>query len=239
MKNYCVGFLLFTVSAVFAQNIEGIGDFKIGMSSNEFLEIPVIKDKNIRDKSKSYESPKSGEVLRINANTRFDEYMSGGIKDSGANLSRIHSSDIEKYEFIMALGISDIINKDEYKLSATFYEGVLVSIRVGNGNSEFKKILIQKYGNPIIEDKSKIETCQNGFGAKTDHINGSINSYWGRGEAVEANFTTGNFSCGKYPYSSYEVYNPTKKSKVDAIQLEGFKRLRQEELKNKAGASKI
>lgn len=210
------------------------------MGVNEFLELPTVKGKSIREKTKTYESPKSFEVLKITSSTKFDEYLlEGRIKDPAAKHNRIYSSDIEKYEFVVSLGIKDVTGKDEYKMNATFYKGGLIFIGTRSANREFERILTEKYGKPVIDDKSKIEICQNGYGAKSEHINGSIDHYWGRGKAVEAKYYIGNFSCGKYPYSGYQVYSPKENLQVDSIQAEGIRRLELEETKNNVGASKL
>jgi hypothetical protein len=179
-------------------------------------------------------------LLKITSDTKFDEYLAGGrIKDSSVGFSKIYSPDIEKYEFITSLGIKDFRGKDEYKISTTFFKGRLIFVGTSDGNRDFEKILTEKYGKPFVEDKSKIEICQNGYGAKSEHINGSINHYWGRGNAVEAKYYIGNFSCGKYPYSGYEVYSPREKAQVDAIQAEGRKSFESEDTKSKAASSKL
>lgn len=232
--------MFFSGSIVFAQNIEGIGDFKIGMNINEFLENHIIKGKNIREKVRTIESPNIGEVLKITSNTKFDEYIiPGRIKDASIARNKIYSSDIEKYEFLTSLGIKDIYGKDEYNISIIFFKRRLIYIGTGNGNKEFEKILTEKYGKPIIDDKSKMEICQNGYGAKTEHLNGSVNHYWGRGNLIEARYYFGNFSCGKYPYSGYEVYSLADKTQVDAIQTEGRKIFESEDTKRKAEGTKL
>jgi hypothetical protein len=47
MKKYFISFAFLAASVVSAQTIEGIGDFKIGMSVTEFLENPVINVKHM------------------------------------------------------------------------------------------------------------------------------------------------------------------------------------------------
>lgn len=240
IKKFIIFFAFFLNSLVWAQNVEGIGDFKIGMSITQFLENQSIKVKTLRDRVNTYEFPKLNEVLKVSMETKFEEYLAGGvIKDPSIGFHKVYSTDIEKYEFFYPLGVNNFMGKDEYKMEATFFKGRLIFLGTKDGNSEIKKILVEKYGAPIVEDKSKMEICQNGYGAKTEHMNGTINSFWERGKPIEAKYYFGNFSCGKYPHSGYEVYSLKEYSEVNLIQQQGRIKFESEEAMNKAGRSKL
>ena len=122
-------FLLLFIMLIFgggayAQKIEGISDFKIGISVSEFLNLSTIKNRNQREKTKLIDSVKGDEVLITTSNTVLDRSVAGGIKlpESMAINEKIYSTDIEKYEFTASLGIPDMTGKDSYKMTAIFYK---------------------------------------------------------------------------------------------------------------------
>ena len=127
-KKFLIIFAFLSSSNLYAQAIEGIGEFKIGMSIKDFMELQSIKEMTLREKAKTWESVKRNELLKTTSTTKFDEFVAGGVRDRAINFHRIHSPDIEKYELITSLGIKDFLGKDEYKISLTFFKGSLVFV---------------------------------------------------------------------------------------------------------------
>lgn len=135
-------FLLFmcTTTTSFAQEIVGVGEFKIGMTIDEFLELPVIKGKSLQDKSNRNNFPGENDLWKISVdNTEINE------------TARIYSADIVVFEFSAPMGVLNSAGKDIYDTSAKFYKGKLAFINVAVdavSSSNFEEILTAKYGKP-------------------------------------------------------------------------------------------
>lgn len=209
------------LSTVYAQTIEGIGDFRIGMSAKEFLENTSMTEKRILTNEKP-------------------SVLSFPYFDAFKNIS-IHSPDIEEYDFVTQLGIKDISGNDNYRMKATLFKGSLVSINVTNANPNFIEIVTEKYGKPKHEDSAKIEKCQNIYSAITEHRDGKQSYIWGEGAGkdVVAKYYENNFSCSSINVQNYAVYSLRGMAEVNAIIGESIIKIKSEELRNKVGKSKL
>jgi hypothetical protein len=239
MKKIIVSVLFLLTTSVYSQQILGIGDFLIGMSNDDFLSLPVIKAKSISETDKHYESPKAHQIFRQTVDTKYPPQMIGTYKMEAPLAARIFSSDVVRYKLVLPLGVPDAQGRDAYDIEVTFYKEKLSRINVWKTTGEFPKILEQKYGKPEVKDNSKMETCQNGYGAKTEHFSGSISSIWRSKENIEARYTFGNYSCGKYPYFSYQVVNTSESETLYKIQQDGEKKYKDDQIKEKSSGSKL
>lgn len=223
-----VAFILITCATAtsFAQEINGIGDFKIGMPLEEFLDLPIIKEKNMQDKTKGKYFPDERDLWKTTADSQVEKY------------NRVYSADVVKFEFKAPMGVPDFLGKDSYGVTAKFYKGKLAQVYVADAGMEFEKILTAKYGKPIKEDKTKRVICQNGYGAKSSHLDGSESTIWGKGKKITATFHYFFFDCGKGD-SSYWVEEGAIVKVMDRIDENGSKALEAEEAKAKAGASRL
>jgi hypothetical protein len=216
-------------SSVTAQPIVSIGNFKIGMTEEEFRELPDIKSKTIQDYSNySYRSTDS-DVWRNTNESRNSTYRH----------SRIYSPGYIEYTFKMATGVKDFRGKDSYGATAKFYDNQLIEIRLdlSASASQFTDILTEKYGKPTVVDGMKKEICQNGYGAKTEHNTGSLFWVWKGKGPVEAEVSITMFSCGKYSGAGYSVSDAKKISFVRKLERDAEKNAKNEEVKSKASSS--
>ncbi len=226
-----IGFLfamLFSVMAQ-AQEIQGIGDIRVGMSEAEFLELPDIKSKNIQDAAnKGHRSDR--DMRKITSESQISVWY-----------SRIFTPEYVKYEFKMATGIKDYSGKDVYDATVEFYKGELIKIMLNTSASvsNFKDILTEKYGKPTVIDTMKKEICQNSYGAKTEHNTGSIIWGWGDNGQIEASMTISSFGCGKFSASFYTISHSKKSSLVIDLERKSRQDAEKEQLKEKAGSSKL
>ena len=232
---YTTFLVLLLSSAAIAQPIVNIGELKIGMTEQEFLEISEIKSRNIQDAGhKRYNS---------NENTIWKKTRDSVVPESYARFPehwKIYTPEYIKYNFNMQTGIKDIMGKDSYDTDVEFYKNELVSIRlsVGGSFSKFEEVLKEKYGNPITKNNMTKETCQNGYGAKTEHNTGSISSIWGETSEVVARLSIFNSSCGKYPGSSYSI-GSKKSLTVFQLEMKAKQESKNIETKEKASTSKL
>lgn len=233
MKKILISLILLIATNVYSQQIIGIGDLKIGMSNEQFLSLPDIKLKRIGEKNRFAVKPNANEILRMTVDTQLEAGFFLGL--------RVYSSDIIKYEFLYALGMPNYSGKDEYRIEATFYKDKLSKIHVWDAVLSFKSILEQKYGQPVVKDDTKIEICQNSYGAKTEHTSGTKYHKWGENESVEASFDTGSSAgtCGKYPYVGYTVTNKSDVVEITKITREGMLKAIAERNREKATGSKL
>jgi hypothetical protein len=211
-KTIAIVLTICVAATSFAQEIKGIGDFKIGMSIEDFLELPFVKENNIQDK----------------ASRRFgaDEKDAGkaSIESQVKKHNRPHTADIVQYEFAAPMGIHETYTKDSYNTTAEFYNGKLAVVYVSNATSEFEVLLTAKYGQPTKENKLKRVYCQNAYGANLPSLGGTESVIWGKGKKITA--TIGNlfYDCGKvnisYTVADETVANILKKIKRDAAKIE-------------------
>jgi hypothetical protein len=217
-------------SSVVAQPIVSIGNFKIGMTEEEFRELPDIKSKTVQDFSNySYRSTDS-DVWRKTNESRNSTY--GG---------RIYSPEYVEYTFKMSTGVKDFAGKDSYGTKAIFYKNQMIEIRldISGSSTQFTDILTEKYGKSIFVDGMKKETCQNGYGAKSEHNTGSLVWTWKSTGPVEANVSLSSFSCGKLSGAGYTVSDAQKRSFVRNLERDAEKNSINEEVKSKASSSTL
>ena len=223
-----VTFILITCATAtsFAQEIKGIGDFKIGMSLEEFLDLPLIKGKNMQDKANRKYTTEESDLWKTAVDSQVEKYQ------------RIYSVDVVKFEFRAPMGIPNFMGKDSYVITTKFFKNKLAQVNVSEAGMEFKEILTTRYGKPINEDKIKFVTCQNGYGAKSSHLDGSKAIIWGKGKKITATLHSFYYDCGKGG-TSYWVEEGAIVKALDRVDENGRKALEAEESKTKASASKL
>lgn len=209
----------------FGQEITGISDFKIGMSMEEFLELPLIKEKNIQDKASQTSSTCELCVWKTSVDSPVDKYI------------RVYSADIVQFEFKAPMGVPKTFKEDSYDTKIQFYKGKLASVYVFD-TQNFYELLTAKYGRPIEEDKTKLVKCQNGYGAKSEHFAGTNSSIWGKGKKITATLREFFWGCGRGD-RSYTVEDVAIAKILHRIEESGRKALEAEDAKLKVGASKL
>jgi hypothetical protein len=230
-------FLAFISSAivfanfVVAQPIVSIGSFKIGMTEEEFRELPDIKSKSIKDFSNFSFRSTDSDVWRNTNESR----------NSTFSHHRIYSPGFVEYTFKMATGVKDFMGKDSYQVKAKFYENQLIEINldISASTSQFRDILTEKYGKPAYVDNMKKEVCQNRLGAKSEHNTGSLLWNWKEKGPVEAVVSMTSFDCGKYSGSAYNISDANKVRFVRNLERDAEKNAKNEELKSKASSSAL
>jgi hypothetical protein len=217
------------MSHTVAQPIVSIGDLKIGMTEEEFLVLPIIKSKNIQDYSKKNFNASEYDVWKKTSESRNSTYR-----------SRVYLPDNVEYEFKMATGVKDLLGKDAYDVTAKFYKGELIRIQMNLSLSlpDFKNILTEKYGNPTLDDNMKKVTCQNTYGAKSEHYDGYRSWDWGGESEVKASLFMSSISCGKFG-SMYFIGNTKKYNFVLSAEKKAEEDERNEVIKAKASSSKL
>ena len=176
MKKIFSLLILFLSSISNAQPIVGLGDFKIGMSLDEFLQVPDIVNLGVHDISTQTSSDYTDKILKRTKGKVWKQTSESAVDD----YKKIYTPGIIDFEFSMALGIKSY-SDDSYEVKLRFYENKLIQIKLPTIRLEFEDLLTSKYGKPIIENKTKKVICQNGYGAKSEHLDGSMYSKWGKG----------------------------------------------------------
>ena len=224
-------FIIFYIFLVFSFNaqsqiITGIGDYKIGMAADSFLEIPAIKNKLLEEKTTSMLVPEKINLWRTNSASNINGHQ------------RIYSADVVKYEFLTSIGIPKASGEDSYWIEVFFYKDLLASVRIIDTESTFEDILTQKYGKPQYENKTKKVVCQNGYGAQSTHLDGTIYWKWKSGRSITAEYAYSFFSCGKSG-GSYTVSNKEIMKIIDQVETKLKKEKDLKELQNKSKESKL
>lgn len=235
MGKYAVTLLMSLTFSGFSvsQPIVAIGDIKIGMSEDEFLEVPEIKAKTLKDKS-NQTSAENLEILRGKGFTKLWKTT----KDSNvASYNRIYTTQVTNFEFAMPLGISNS-QGDTYGIALNFFDGRLIEIRVDQAGVNFEKALEVKYGPAIMEDKTKSVTCQNGYGAKSEHLIGSLASIWGKDKPIEAKVYWTFFDCGERG-SAYYIRDVKKVQQANELEKSAKKEATNADIKAKASSSRL
>ena len=229
-----VAFILITCATAtsFAQEIKGMSDFTIGMSVEEFLDLPLIKEKNIQDKASRNYPYRTDErvVWKTTADSQLGKYH--------RKYDRIYSADIVKFEFKAPMGVPGHSGEDSYDVTTKFYKGKLAQVDIPNPGRDFDKILTTKYGKPIKEDKLKSVVCQNDYGVESSSIVGSTSTIWGKGKKITATLGNFYFGCGRASFS-YTVEESATVKVMDRINENGSKASEAEKGKVKADASKL
>ena len=226
-------FVMLLSGLVNAQPITGLGDIKIGMTVEEFLGSEELKNKNVRDISTQSHNDRMEELLKKSNNTIWK-------KDSESKVDsylKIYLTGVIEYEFKIPLGVKSY-SGDLHEVKAKFYDGKLISIRVPNAGTEFEELLTTKYGKPLKMDRTKTVICQNGYGAKSEHLNGSMASVWGEGKPIRAQVHWSFYDCGKGG-SAYYIEDVKKVGTVEALERKAEQNQKNSETYNKASASKL
>ena len=223
-----IAFLLIAcgASTSFCQEISGIGDFKVGMSIEEFLDLPLLKEKRIQDKANRKYTTKEGDAWKTTAESQVEKYY------------RVYSTDVVKFELKASMGVPKTFGGDSYDTTILFYKNKLASVYVSDAGPEFEKILTAKYGPPVKEDKTKRVICQNGYGAQSTHFDGTKSTIWGKGKKITAILSWSFYDCGNGS-SSYTVADEAITKALHQIEQNGIRASEAEEAKTKAGASKL
>lgn len=219
MKPIFYSFLLaFTVNVYAADDISGIGDLKVGMSQNDFLALPIIEHKIPSEKKYK---------ITIYKNILDNEEGNLWVITSDSNVrdeDRVFSPDVVKYEFRYPIQL-DEQQRVAYKTKAIFYKDQLIEISLSNMNYlTFKKLLTEKYGSGITENKSRTVICQNDYGSRVEMFEGTIKTVWGRGKKIGSVLqqTMTNCKLGPSSYTvsdlqSAKVMNVVEKSKMQQL----------------------
>lgn len=216
--------LAFATFSSIAAEITGIGELKIGMDVEDFLMLPEMVNKEILDTSVYARVPGDSYVWKItSADKKSNEIV------------RIFSDDVVRYEFKSSIGVANIYGVDNYSFSATFYKGQLAILSVHDKVLDIEEPLKLKYGKPKVSDFTKLITCQNGFGAKFKHIDGSKYFEWGRGKVVRAVLTNSFSDCGRDVMAIYSVENTS----VSKIIFDMESKARKSSTESKAKATRL
>ena len=220
-----------------AQAIVGIGDYKIGMSEQQFLELPEIKVKTIKDASNK-DWPYNSFIWKKTSSSIPPERFA--INPQLAKMWKIYSTEYTTYDFMMSTGIKDELGKDEYETLIDFYKNEMISIRLilKKSYNQFDEVLLEKYGKPKTRNNLKRETCQNAYGARTEHDSGNIMSVW-EGQPVEAFLMITTRGCGKYITNTYTIENSQKKSALVELESKARDGSSNQDIKSKASSTKL
>lgn len=238
MKNSAAAIviLIFFSSSAISQPIVSIGELRIGMPEDEFLNLQDIKSKNTQDASSKKFNSSDRDVWKKNHES--------AVPDSYARMPqywKIYTPEYVVYEFKFSTGIKDISGKDSYDATVDFYKKELISVRINISKSfsQFKDILTEKYGSPTVKDNMTKEICQNGYGAKSEHNTGYMTWSWEGKGPIEASLMLSNSDCGKYPVASYFIRNSNIKLLVSELERKARQAAMSEDTKAKAASSKL
>jgi len=214
--------------------IVGLGDLKIGMTINEFLNISEIKSKVVRDIS----SQTLDERIDSLSGRGIDKVWKNNNQSKIDGYSKIYTENITDFEFLTELGLSKN-EHDTNKVIARFFEDKLIGITVESVGKEFEEILIKKYGVPKNSEDLTVENCQNGYGAKSESLYGMKESIWGEEGGITAVVERLFPGCGRAVIISYIIKNSKTLENVLAIERKAKSDKKDSDLKSKASASKI
>ena len=226
---------LLLASAAIAQPIVGIGEIRIGMSEEEFLQAAEIKSKNLQDASlRKYSTSESDLWKKTSDSIVPKDY------ERYPEMWKIYTPEYNEYTFKMSTGIKDYMDRDSYDTTVKVYkkEVISISILISASSIKFIDILNVKYGNSIVKDNMTKETCQNGYGAKTEHNTGYIANTWGQNNKISATVMLSSSNCGKYAGASYSI-SSEKNSQVSEIERKAKQAAKSNEAKEKASSSKL
>ena len=225
---------LFCNGIVYSQPITGLGGITIGMSETEFLALPEINAKHLKDAgTQSYKDTKSVVIYKQTLESK-GEYV----------FSQIFTPEHTNYEFQIPIGIkksygdkADVL----FNVSVEIYKEKVYEVKVDilSAYQEVEKLLIEKYGAPKETGKMKTVTCQNGYGAKTEHNDGTGTVTWGDKSEVTAEIRTTFSQCSKYISINYLINHKKTKELVAKLEDTGRRDAKAAELKAKAGSSKL
>ena len=223
------------------QVVTGIGDFRVDMTEEAFLELPLIKEKKLREKKEFFEEPTERELLRTSSGTKLNSdagSMPDSVLSSMNSLEGVFSPDILRYEFMSPLGVPSIGAKDSYQIKVVFYKNKLGIISV-KASPNFKEILTEKYGKPTVSGKINMVICQNKFGAKSEELDGTEKLHWAAKNRIGATLTRAFSNCGRDMLIGYSVENFAVNKVIAKIQTDAAVRMMHETTKSDATRSKL
>lgn len=222
-----IAVIVLNCSLAHAAEITGIGEFLIGMSEDEFLNTPYVQTLSVSEKKQKMYVPKGKSVWKTDYNSDV------------ADGDKVYSEDIVKYELNMPLGIQDAIKDDSYNSTLYFYKGNLVRIYVHRPPLQIEELLTKKYGKPYVDDRMKVISCQNKFGAREPGYAGEKKLIWGKGKKVTGTFSKLGMFCEFGLSWGYEVENSVEAKKIDAVQKKGMSEAQKKNEATKLNQSKI
>jgi hypothetical protein len=223
LKNIFLFFITIAANNAFANSVTGFGDYKVGMSIDEFLGVSEINSLVLRDKTDLFSE--RGYLLKTTFNSN--------LKDTN---SKLYSEDLIKFEFPAATGLKENFGSDSRSATVIFYKNKLAKISLSDPPNDFIEILKSKYGRPKIIDNTSLITCQNGFGAKSRYKNGGYSHIWPGKGGVIAEYYSFFSGCGGLQ-NYYSVKDEKADKIINDIQKKGVDRDRAEQLKAKASES--
>ena len=226
---------LLLASAAIAQPIVGIGEIRIGMSEQEFLQTAEIKSKNLQDESLRKYSTSESDLWKKTSDSIVPKHY-----ETYPELWKIYTPEYSEYRFKMSTGIKDFMGRDLYDTTVQVYknEVIHISIQISASATKFIDILNAKYEKSVVKDNMTKETCQNGYGAKTEHNKGYIANSWGESNKISAMVMLSSSNCGKYAGASYSI-SGEKRSQVSEIERKAKQEAKSNETKEKAASSKL
>jgi hypothetical protein len=216
-----------------AQPIVGLGELKIGMSEEEFLDVPDIKRRRIIPGESTGALPWEIFLFR-----KTSDSMPAKYRQDLENW-KIFSPDHTQYELSMAVGVKDKSGRDLYKTWMSFYKTKLVKILVDikSESKTFIEIIETKYGAPVVTDRLKKEVCEDDNGKKTEYYGGSMDFDWGQKAPITASVFFSSF-CGSV-VGRYEISDRVGDLELFKIELDLKKYFIESNKKSKAEASKL
>lgn len=164
----CILFLISLPSIVFSQI--GIGIFKINETKIDIIDsLNNVIRQNLKvhftlNNEKVYNTPITDLITEIRRDSiKYNEGNSRSYVDTSINVYYINYFKIGQFPVT--------------EIYLTFYKNILVGFRCVH-TDEFIKAFEAKFGLSIKETKSKIVTCQNGFGATYNYEEMDIFYHW-------------------------------------------------------------
>jgi hypothetical protein len=213
--------------------IVGIGEFTLGMTESDFLQLPIVSSKTIKPSSMNcfyLTDATLMDILSQCKNSMFKSTFKSEI------FTRTGSPDEVSYATTYDAGVS----KNKVVLYAIFFKEVLVEVQIRSLNDfkNYKTLLSDKYGEPKLIGEIKYTTCQNGYGATFEKLDGTESSHWQHGKN-KAKLVQAFANCAKFYISSYEVSDVEGVRKKEEAAKEARKSAEAEKLKQQSTSSKL
>ncbi len=152
MKRYLLLLaLLFAACSAYAQNFEGVGEFRIGMTYNEFqlwLKANNIVLEKVRDGMEAYKKSTSGSLMAYIPLPN----------DARLYLSPSHVNYVSGHKSIVVTSYSPAGIRIA-ELDLLFKNDVLINIGA-TMSDQLEEALVAKYGEPQVKTESKTITCR-------------------------------------------------------------------------------
>lgn len=219
---FAAGILLSFAKITYGQDLIGVGDFKVGMSIEEFLSVPDIAQLKIKENERGLYDLDSKTLRRTSVESELELE------------SRVFSPLMYIYEFQLFLGDGH----GPYHTDAIFYSGELISINLRRVHHSLEEILRQKYGSPKAKDSRRIATCSTEDGRLSRGTVGNLELTWGVDKKVGATYLENWYMC-KRVFLSYSVKDWKKALETDKIKNLGLKQAKKDMAKQKAAESKF